>query len=246
MSQIILKKSRQFSAVTLIVGAALLAFFAFANFSRSANPAGGSIGPAGPTITWAGTALGGASLDESTCTQGVNCDSYNLTLSGVPSDWAGKKAHVKISWTGANDDYDVFVHKGSLTGPLVASSAQGGAGPEEVDLDPNVASVGTGLFVVNVVYFTVVAGDEYTGTASVTGGAPTPTPTPSPGSTPTPTPSSVNAPRFQNYVAPPGAGEDSGEPSIGVNYLTENVVRPGSGHTFANSNGTILNGGTVL
>jgi PKD repeat protein len=44
-------------------------------------------------------------------------------------------------------------------------------------------------------------------------------------------------PRYLNYVAPPGSGDDAGEPSIGINWTTE--------RTFSNSNGPIPNGGTV-
>jgi len=44
-------------------------------------------------------------------------------------------------------------------------------------------------------------------------------------------------PRFFNYVAPPGSGDDAGEPSIGINWTTE--------QTFSNSAGSIPNGGTV-
>src|SRR6059036_1832438 len=44
-------------------------------------------------------------------------------------------------------------------------------------------------------------------------------------------------PRFMNYVSPPGTADDAGEPSIGSNWQSE--------QSFANSNGSIPNGGTV-
>ena len=248
MSKLIPRKSRHFSALTLIAGFVLLAFFSFVDPSRSALPTAGSLTPAGPTVTWAGTALGGASLDESTCTP-ATCDSFALTLSGAPADWVGKKAHIVITWpnTSGQTDYDVFVHKGNTTsGPLVGSAANGGPGPETVDLDPNQPGIGTGVFTVNVVYFLAPPPDQYSGSTSAINGAPVPTPTPSPGSTPTPTPVPPGTPRYQNFTAPPGFGEDAGEPSIGSNWMTENVVRPGSGHTFSNSLNPVLpNGGTV-
>ncbi|MGI9087730.1 MAG: hypothetical protein ACR2HH_08345 [Chthoniobacterales bacterium] len=215
-------------------------------------PASGNLNPSGPTITWAGTATGGSSLDESTCVEGVNCDTYKLTLTLTPADWSGKKAHVKISWPNAGDDFDVFIHKGTAvdgvgrpTGPLVGSSATGGKGPEEIDLDPTMPAVGTGDFLVHVVYFTVTPTDQYAGEASVlTAPAPTPTPTPSPGATPTPTPAPAGMPRFQNFVAPPGFGENAGEPSVGSNWLTENAPRTPP-LSYANSNGPVPNGGTT-
>ncbi|MDQ6765012.1 MAG: hypothetical protein M3Z22_02780 [Verrucomicrobiota bacterium] len=203
--------------------------------------------PTGSAQTWLGTGTGPASLDESTCTP-TNCDSYQLTLTGTPADWVGKKAHIVISWpnTSGQTDYDVFVHKGSTTsGALVGSSATSGPGPEIVDLDPNQPGIGTGVFTVNVVYFLAAPPDQYTGTATAVSGAPVPTPTPSPGSTPTPTPIPPGTARFHNFVAPPGFGENAGEPSVGVNWLSENVVRAGSGHTFSNSlNAVLPNGGT--
>lgn len=194
----------------------------------NATPASGTLNPSGPNVTWTGNATGGASLDESTCADGVNCDTFTLTLSGTPASWAGKVAHVVIAWPNANDDYDVFIHKGPVTGPVVGSSAQGGGGPEAVDLDPSNPNIGTGAFTVHVVYFlapTPAVTGQHTGTASaVTGGSPTPTPTP-PGATPTPTPtpapSGPGVPRYQSYYPPTGVADDAGEPSLGINWNTE-------------------------
>src|SRR4051812_15259326 len=134
MSQVIVQRSRQFSAVSLILAAVILAFFTFADRSRSANPTSGSLGPAGPTVTWVGTALGGAAPDELACVNGVNCDVYTLMLTGTPADWVGKQAHIKISWPNSGDDFDVAIHKGTLSGPVVGGAAEGGSGPEQVDL----------------------------------------------------------------------------------------------------------------
>ena len=44
-------------------------------------------------------------------------------------------------------------------------------------------------------------------------------------------------PRYFNYPSPPGSGDDAGEPSIGINWMSE--------QSFANSLRTIPNGGTV-
>src|SRR5690348_14562289 len=44
-------------------------------------------------------------------------------------------------------------------------------------------------------------------------------------------------PRFFNYSSPVGVGDDSGEPSIGSNWTTEQL--------FANSRGSIPNGGAA-
>ncbi|HEX8618185.1 MAG TPA: fibronectin type III domain-containing protein, partial [Thermoanaerobaculia bacterium] len=113
--------------------------------------------------------------------------------------------------------------------------------PEVIELDPNVASVGTGVFMVHVVYWLAPATDQYTATAtSVSAAIPTPTPTPA----------APGAPRFVNHYAPPGVMEDAGEPTMGVNWLTENNPR-GIATAFKNKfrNGAenqTFNGGTSL
>ncbi len=47
-----------------------------------ATPGSGTLNPTGPNVTWTGTALGGAAPDEASCIEGVNCDTFTLTLSG--------------------------------------------------------------------------------------------------------------------------------------------------------------------
>lgn len=54
-------------------------------------------------------------------------------------------------------------------------------------------------------------------------GDPVPTPTPPPPPPPAPTPG-PGTPRFQNYVPPATGSYSGGEPSIGVNWLTGNVM----------------------
>jgi hypothetical protein len=182
--------------------------------SFAASPSGGTITPSGPTLTWNGTGTGipPTGGGESACTEAVNCDSYNLTISGTPSDWTGKQVHVQINWASPSSDYDMYVHKGSLSGPVVASSGAGGTTQEQVDLNPASTSIGTGTFVVHVVYFAATQADQYHGAASViaAGLPPLPAPTPATGS----------APGYENFTpaeaGPDTLGRSSGEPSIGI------------------------------
>src|SRR5207248_10419144 len=129
-----------------------------------------TLNPTGATINWAGTAAGGGSLDESTCVEGVNCDTFILTLSGTATNWTGLKARIVISSADPSGltDYDLYVHKGDNTGPIVpgGTSAHGGTPPEIVDLDPSNPDVGTGRFSVHVVYFSAFAGFQYSGSAT--------------------------------------------------------------------------------
>lgn len=196
-------------ACALVSASALIGYWALA-----ANPPGGTIGPAGPNLTWAGTApgvppTGGA---EDACEEGTNCDSFALTLSGTPADWVGKQVHVQINWTLPASDYDMYVHKGGLDGPIVASSGSGGTTQEQVDLNPASSSVGTGLFTVHVVYFVNSGTDQYSGVANVVSAGTPPVPAP--------TPASGIAPRYENFnppaAGPATLGRNSGEPSIGI------------------------------
>jgi hypothetical protein len=193
---------------SLLTLSALLGFLAFA-----AAPPGGTIGPAGPNLTWVGTATGvpptgGA---EDACEEGTNCDSFALTLSGTPADWIGKQVHVQINWTLPATDYDMYVHKGGLNGPIVASSGSAGTTQEQVDLNPASSSVGTGLFTVHVVYYINTGTDQYNGVANVISAGTPPAPAPQ---------ASGPAARYENFT-PPAAGpatlgRSSGEPSIGI------------------------------
>src|SRR5437660_7720100 len=96
-------------ALFFVIGVFLVVFAFFATGLRSATPSAGTLSPGGPTVNWAGTAAGGGSLDESTCVEGVNCDTFMLTLSGTPTNWSGLKARIVCSAaepSGATD-YDL-------------------------------------------------------------------------------------------------------------------------------------------
>jgi hypothetical protein len=139
--------------------------------SPNASPSSGTLNPTGPDVTWTGTAVGGASADESTCVEGVTCDTYTLTLSGEPGDWQQKNARITFTWPNPVDDYDIFVRKGGPNGPLVDDAATAN-NPEIINIDPSArlgdGIVGTGVFTVRVVYFSVVPpAQQYKATATV-------------------------------------------------------------------------------
>jgi len=66
-------------ALFFVLGVFLVVFAFFATGLRSATPSAGTLSPGGPTVAWAGTAVGGGSTGESTCVDGVNCDTFVLT-----------------------------------------------------------------------------------------------------------------------------------------------------------------------
>ncbi len=231
--------------ITLVCVLALLGIALVALPSvHAANPTSGTLTTTSAPITWQGTAVAGGAIgdpllglvtSEDMCIEGTTCDTYTLTINGTPSDWinAKKIVHVHLGWTIPAQDFDLYIHKGDLNGPIVANSGNGVTngilGTEDADLDPSSPSVGTGTFAVHVVYWTATAAEQYTGTASVEN-APAPPP---PGPTPTPATEPAGTPHFYNYLPPAGVADDAGEPSIGVNWKTERV------------NGGIPDGGTV-
>ncbi|HKQ40687.1 MAG TPA: M12 family metallo-peptidase [Verrucomicrobiae bacterium] len=138
-----------------------------------ATPTSGTLNPTGPNVTWTGTATPGTppSNDESTCVDGVNCDTFTLTVGGQPADWVGKTVRITFNWPGAADDYDIYVHKGGVDGPIVDDAVTGN-NPEVINFSPNQSTVGTGTFTVHVVYFAVVfnpLGFQYNAVASAIG-----------------------------------------------------------------------------
>ncbi|MCA1660030.1 MAG: M12 family metallo-peptidase, partial [Verrucomicrobiaceae bacterium] len=121
-----------------------------------ATPSSGTLNPnPGESITWRGTAVGGAALDDETCEEGVTCDTFTLTVTGQASDWQEKSVKITFTWPNQTDDYDFYVRKDSPTGPPVADAATGDR-PEILNIEPSATGVGTGVFIVRGVYFAVV------------------------------------------------------------------------------------------
>lgn len=134
----------------------------------ASNPATGALSPLSPGLSWTGTALGTGSADgEATCIDGVNCDSFTLTVAGTPADWANSVIRVDLNWTIPVDDYDLYIHKGDNSGLLVGTSGGGAPSTNEAAvIDPS--RTGTGVYTIHAVYFTTAsAADEYKGSAVV-------------------------------------------------------------------------------
>src|SRR5438552_12658955 len=84
-------------ALFFVTGIFLIVFGLFTTRLHSAMPSSGTLNPGGSQLNWVGTAVGGGSVDESTCVEGVNCDTFAVTLSGTPSNWSGLKARIVVS-----------------------------------------------------------------------------------------------------------------------------------------------------
>ena len=222
------KLRRNFRLISAIFILALLAI-ALPGFykTRASNPSAGTINATATSpLTWTGTAVGGGALNapvligaEDLCQEGLTCDTFTLTVGGTTADWAGKLIHIKIEWQLPVTDYDLYIHKDSNAGPVVASSGRGATSPtepltiEDTTIDPS--SSGTGVYTIHAVYYLATTLDQYHGSATIEN---------KPAPQPTPTPSNETAPTYQNYQAPPALGNSAGEPTIGVNWNSGNAM----------------------
>src|SRR5258708_15407211 len=155
-------KTGRFWTLSTFVAVLLTIHPAFAS-----NPSSATLNPAvGSAVAWTGTGLAGVTTDETTCVDGTDCDVFTVTLSGSPSDYRSLALAISITHNLAINDYDLFVHKGGLTGPVVASSTGGVPETSEaVIIDPTVT--GTGIYTVHVVDSAVAPGDVVSGLASI-------------------------------------------------------------------------------
>ncbi len=195
--------------------------------SYAANPTSGNISATTTTaVTWDGIATGTGSADgESSCVEGVNCDTFVLNVSAA-SSWVGKKIEVRIQQATSQDDTDLVIHKGDNNGPIIATSGNG-LGITEVGFI-NPSTDGTGAFSVHVVYFTTTPGHQYHGSATVVPLVATPPP-----NAVVDTSHKIG---YENFEAPglitpvtlttgptiEYLGRNAGEPSIGVNWKSAN------------------------
>ena len=196
----------------VVFGSMLACSFMVSSRSTFAStPSSGTLAPkANSSATWSGSPAA-ATNGESTCVDGTNCDVYTLNLSGSQSQYSGKYVNVKLTWKISANEYDLYVHKGSLSGPVIASATVGPlVGSQTLTLAPS--TTGAGAYTVHIVASAVTPGDPYEATATV-------------GTTP-PAPPSANftPPTYQNLHSPTGVGDSSGEPSIGSNWKSGNIM----------------------
>ncbi len=215
---------RAFASVALCAAGAALAFMSFA-----ATPPTGTITSTTTTpLSWVGSAPAtGAANGESSCIEtgaAANCDTFTLTVGGLPTDWTNKRIEVRVSPPNSYDDYDLVIHKTSNTGPIIDTSANGAGITEVAHINP--ASDGVGIYTVHVIYFTTVPGDQYLGSAAVVPLTPVPPPAAALDSGP-----SVG---YENFEVPPALtpvttstgstveymGRSALEPSIGINPIS--------------------------
>src|ERR1700737_3667 len=100
----------QLTANKVLVSRQLSILLLFALPISAANPPSGSVdSTVGSSTSWNGDATGGTSAHESTCVEGVNCDTFQLTVNGTTASWAGKQIAVKIQWNVPTNDYALYI-----------------------------------------------------------------------------------------------------------------------------------------
>ncbi|MBV9209085.1 MAG: PD40 domain-containing protein [Acidobacteria bacterium] len=152
--------------------AALFLIAGLASQARASFPVSGTLG-ANDTqpLSWLGTASGPASLLSTPlqCREGIDCDTFVLTIGGTTADWAGKTARVRIDWQLLTSNFDLYVLKETLGAPvLVAQSAHSllsGQTHESLTFNPGVS--GTGRYLVRVMYTQANFNDQYRAVAGV-------------------------------------------------------------------------------
>jgi len=112
-------RARRFAVPILRVAALLFGLVLFRPV-QAATPGSGTVSLANPSVSWSGS-ISGAGSGENTCIDGVSCDSFQVVL--APGDYTGRQLDVTISWTIPAYDYDLYVHEGTLRGPLLPASA---------------------------------------------------------------------------------------------------------------------------
>ena len=153
-------------AVTLAVALSLT----WSSLTNAAAPSSATLSLTGGPVSWDGfSAAAAASPDgEATCVEGTSCDTFTLTL--APGDYRAKRVRYKASWTNQLNDYDVYVHLGSASGPVLSPPNGGPPSTAEEDTFDVNAVVSAGVndtYTIHVVYFAVAGSDPYHGVLSV-------------------------------------------------------------------------------
>jgi len=201
------------------------------------TPGPKTIGTSGPVSPWDGTWTGalvspGGVIEEDTCVDGVNCETFTFTVGGTKDDWiaANKRVQVRLNWQNSSNEYDIYIHQGSDTsGPLVTSSIQGPGLTHQVAFI-DVAQVGTGVFTVHVAYDVTAtsAADPYLGVVSAV-----------PETFPTaPAASQDTGPKvgYENFEAPgvltPVITTSAGQQVNSVEYMGRGAGEPSIGNNW--------------
>lgn len=134
----------------------------------ASTPSSGTLGVGG-RLEWDGFAAAAASPQgETTCLEGTNCDTFTVTI--APGDYTGKRVRFRVTWGNELNDYDVYAHSGSNSGPVVQRAADGA--PETVeentfDLNTVVTAGVNDRYTIRTVYWAIATPDPYHGVLTI-------------------------------------------------------------------------------
>jgi hypothetical protein len=191
------------SRLGLVVAAAGLALVLPLAGSEAATPSSGTVSSSNPTVTWTGgptVATGGgcASADD------ASCDAYHLTINAPSTPF---QVVVKLKPVG---DWDL-----SVWAPDGALAGSSGNGPNQLEVVV-LANPPSGTYTVTGAPFAPLVGaDGNSYTASAELGPIDETQSGTPGTEPL---------SFADHPSPEAIGGDAGEPSIGANLKSGNVM----------------------
>jgi hypothetical protein len=151
----------------LAAASCVAGLIAYVGAVGASSPSSGTLSP-GATAQWSGTAGVSAAPAEGelTCVDGTNCDVYTLRV--APGNYLGKRVRFRMTWGSAANDFDVYVHRQTLTGPEAQRAATGDPVEENTfDLDGVVVAGINDTFVFHIVYFAILTPDTYQSTAAL-------------------------------------------------------------------------------
>ena len=114
--------------IARVLALLLCALSLTAALAHAATPGSGTLSNATPTLHWTGS-ISGAGTGENTCVDGVSCDSFQVVL--APGDYTTRQLVISVSWSVPAYDYDLYVHSGTLSGPVFPAANGGPPATEE-------------------------------------------------------------------------------------------------------------------
>jgi len=162
--------SLRLTRVSAALGLALTVAVVFSTLTRAATPTSGTLSPTSGPVSWTGftTAAATSPQGETTCVDTVNCDVFTLKIAA--GDYRGQRVRVRGSWSNQVNDFDIYVHQGPLSGPVVETPNPGAPGTSQeatFDLNTVVTAGANDTYTFHVIYWTVVALDQFRGTVTL-------------------------------------------------------------------------------
>jgi len=134
---------------------------------HAATPETVAVTPADTAVSWTTPILvGGSGLDRSTCIEDVSCDTVRIEL--APGDYTGKRILVSIDWLILTNDWDLYLFRDRLDGPVAGSSHDFvPQNREAVPITIDAVLAEPRVYVAHVVGAEVVAPEQFTGRVRV-------------------------------------------------------------------------------